>query len=393
MIHHKIINFEIKNDSLGASISLGLITLALIGAYLPGRISSFFIVPALFVLWAARRHICVDSTIRLIFLLYGAYLIIFTITSQNILRSIDGIYHIFRGLLFFPLALIFAQFVRQRGSLLVNILAVLLIVGNFFFQRDYSFAANAQGYFFSYYQNPNNAGVHLVGLLVLTIPYASAFKLRLPHWVSSFVGVATGIFLLSLTNARGAWIGLVGGVIVLLGVKRQFSFWIRVSMGLLCLAGLVALFLLFNLKGFQLTNRQELWKGLFEATSQEHLLMGYGIEMVKPVINQKQLITVTAHNMFLEIFVCSGLVGTAWIVSLIVYLIRHLQGFSYQQNTLWCMGLIGLSVFLIMAQFDLKFFAYRFNASISFFLGLIYSQRFIDHNDRQESNGLQNKPV
>lgn len=376
MINHKIFKFNTDLDSLRANISLALITLALIGAYLPGKASSFFIVPALVVLWVERRHICIDSGIKRISLFYLAYLITFTVTSQNFLISLDGVYHVIRGMLFFPLALIFAQLAGRQGLFIVNILAAICIAGNLGFGRNYLYSSGI--HFFSYYLNPNNAGVHFLGLLVLTIPNSHIYKRRLSIWLNwtlSGIGAALGLCLLALTNARGAWLGLAGSIIVLLGIKRGIPVYIKIAVGTISFALLFVLLLFFNLKGFNLDLREVLWKGLFNATIQDHLIFGHGIEMVRQVIVQKELITVTAHNMFLEIFVCSGLLGVIWILSIAFLLIRHLIRLSYQQNTLWCMGLFGLVAFLIMAQFDLKFFGFRFNASLSFFLGLVYAQR------------------
>ena len=215
----------------------------------------------------------------------------------------------------------------------------------------------------------------MTGLLVLMLPYTASGNHRWANWGVSALGLALGLFLLFLTNTRGAWLGVVGGIAALLWLKKGLPKWVRFVLGFSAALALCGLLFFANQKGFALNLRGGLWAGLLKSAVEESLFIGYGIDLVKEIILEKKLITVSAHNIFLEIFICSGLLGLAWIGVIVFFLVRHLRRFSYHQNTLWCMGVLGMVIFLIMGQFDLKFFSFRFIASLSFFLGLIYSQR------------------
>lgn len=377
----------LKAQPLVEHISMACIALALIGAYLPGRPSSFFIVPALIVLCWHHKLVQIDKKILWPFWSLLAYLLFFTVFSENHSRSADGVYQVLRGLIFFPLGLIYALLAKRRGTLWVNLLAVVCIAGNLLFERHYTVANGSSYLFFSYYINPNNAGVHLTGLLVLTLPLLASNGRRSAHWCISATGAAMGLILLLMTNARGAWLGVAGGIVILLWFKKGMPKWVRLTLGVSAASGLCLLLVFANQKGFALSLRGGLWTGLLNSTIQENLLMGYGIDLVKELILKKDLITVSAHNILLEIFICSGLIGLIWIGTIVFFLVRHLMHFSYQQNALWCMGILGIMIFLIMGQFDLKFYSFRFIASLSFFLGLIYSQRVTITREGRMSNG------
>ena len=83
----------------------------------------------------------------------------------------------------------------------------------------------------------------------------------------------------------------------------------------------------------------------------------------------------TSHNLFLEFFVSSGVVGLSFMLYLFYRLARHYAGFQFDRASLFHAGVFGLIVFLVMDQFDLKFASYRFFGTHCFFLGLIYAHR------------------
>ncbi|MDF1591688.1 MAG: O-antigen ligase family protein [Desulfobacterales bacterium] len=371
---NKIFSFKLDHikHPIAIQASLILLALALIGLYLPGKLSSFLVIPALFVTWGYRSVIQIDRQIRIAFYLLLAYLIFFTLFSQSVSHSADGVYNVLRGCLFFPFALVFAELARRKGLLFVNLLAFIVILGNFLFLHD-----PENHFFFSYYKNPNNAAVHLVGLCILVLPLVRNKKwscLSL-NSIISIVGVAIGLYLLILTNSRGAWLGVCCAVMIWGSIRRDIQTWIRLTVCGAMLLGLFALLYYLNYKGFQLSLRGGVWIALLKATVQEHLFLGFGIGCVKPLAFLKGLVLFTAHNVILEVFVCSGILGLIWVFTICFVLKRHLMRFIYHKNTLWSMGILGLSAFLIMGQFDLQFFAFRFMGSLSFFIGLIYSQR------------------
>ena len=85
--------------------------------------------------------------------------------------------------------------------------------------------------------------------------------------------------------------------------------------------------------------------------------------------------TQTAHNIFLELFVSTGLIGLAAFLYIAYRLSVLLLRQRYAGGAVLYSGIGGLTAFLVMGQFDLKFASFKFIGMISCFLGLIYSQR------------------
>ena len=369
-------NVLMKNNTFTTVLGLLILISAFITVYLPWRGASFMLVPALFVLWLCRSLIQIDSRLKLIFGLFLGYLIIFTVLSDYPRHSVKGSYDILRGCLFFPIALVVSKLTRQLGYLWLVILPSMVLFGNLAFPRIISSET-----FYSYYFNPNNAAVHLIALTFLTLPWILCSKRSLLSFAVGSLGPLCGMYLLALTNSRGAWLGFAIAVCFIALIRQEVKLWWRVAALVFTSTATVVMFLFFNFKGVSLSLRGGLWQGLLDTTTVNNPFTGFGVNSVKDVIDQIGLITRTAHNLELEIYVSSGLLGIT-MMSIIVYLLfRHVYSMKYDQNVLWCVGVAGIIAFLVMGQFDLKFASMRFFASISFFFGLIYGQRIIDEDD------------
>lgn len=354
--------------SLSESVMVGILTACLCSLYLPWKWTSFLLLPLYLFAWRERGSLRIDKKIIYAFIAFVGYVLLLSIISHAPRHSFKGLYDALRGLLLFPVGLAFAQLTSGRRSwTLVNFVAMSFVLGSFLFpQRG--------GGFYSYFANPNNAAVLLIVFVCLLVPAFQSRKPLYPYLISG-IGLITALPLLFLTNARGAWLGLAGGGLCLVlfraGIRKRYKIIAFTSI----LTPLTIAFLYYNRKGFRLSNREGLWSGLLSETIDNHFFFGYGFNAVKDLIDQLGLITRTAHNIFLEIFVASGFVGLIFMLFFIYFLWKTFSSFSYPNSPQFISGLLCIVAFVIMGQFDLKFSSFRFIGTISFFLGMIYSQR------------------
>lgn len=335
--------------------------------YLPWKGTSFLLLPLYGFAWHKRHSYKIEKEVTLLFAALLGYALFFTLVSHVPLLSAKGVYDIGRGMLLFPVGVALSGvLLDKRNWMYGNWVALLLAAGSLFFPHRLGF--------YSYFSNPNNAAVLLVVFLLFLLPAFDKKWLELSY-APSYIGLGLALYLLFLTNGRGAWLGLTAALMTLLLFRCRFSWKVKLFSCLAVLSVFSLWFLEFNRKGFSLSHRGGLWEGLFNNTWQHNLLLGYGFNGTKSLIDELGLITRTAHNIFLEIFVTSGMVGLAVVFLIMFCFWRVFRRYSYPNNHLFFSGVIALVSFWVMGQFDLKFSSFRFFATNSFFLGLIYSQR------------------
>lgn len=343
-----------------------ILVAAILSLYLPMHLS-FLLIPTLYIVIKDRKTFHIGGDLKFIFILFVIYMLIFTLTSYDLQRSVKGSYDMLRGLYLFFVALALAERLKQdRNYILMSLCVTVFIFGNFYFKR---------GHFFGYYANPNNVSVSLVLCLSLILPFFIRTRLKIYGIVLSMTGIIAGVYLLILANSRGAWAGLAIGIVIIMMFNRGISWRIRGGSVIAVLSAWSVLMVYFNIKGFSSSARFEIWSGLLYATLEHNIVAGYGINYVKDLMSDLNLPTMTAHNILLEIFVTSGVIGLLSMAYIVYRLFRHLTSYEYNQNMLYYVGILGAIAFLIMGQFDLKFSSFKFIASMSMFIGLIYSQR------------------
>lgn len=325
------------------------------------------LLPLYWFAWRERHGFKIGKEVIILFVALLSYALFFSLFSHVPRLSFKGCYDILRGMLLFPVAVALAPlFLDKKNWLYANLIALLLVSGTLLFPQS-------QG-FYSYFVNPNNAAVLLILFLLFLIPAFDQLRLDLLI-VPALIGSVLALYLLFLTNGRGAWLGLATALLALLLFRCRFSRKIKLYSCSAVFVVFSVLFLAFNYKGFDLRLRGGLWEGLFSETLQNNFLLGYGFNSTKSLIDQLGLITRTAHNVFLEMFVTSGVVGLIVMAVILFYAWRIFRRYSYPNNHLVFAAIIALVSFWVMGQFDLKFASFRFFATNSFFLGLLYSQR------------------
>lgn len=352
-------------------------SLAILFIYMPkGDFSPIGLLVAILILYTRRADFSVNSRLKIVCWLFIAYLIFFTLTSENIPRSIKGLYDMLRGILLFPVALLWVNELRSRARYnALFILVSMLIIGNLFFARPEGF--------YGYHPNPNNTGVTLWIFAIFAF-FGMSFT---PRWSNfsqtgfyliNLLAGALSLYLILLTNARGVWLALVSGALIVLFAMPQLKKSQKLLLSATVSGIFLALFLFANFKGDSLSRRQEIWIGLFKHSVNDHLWLGYGLNVVKDVLSKYHIIEQTAHNIFLEIFASTGVIGLVIFMSMLVWTIRLYWQQRYTKGPIFYLGIAGLTGLFAMAMFDLKFSGFRLIGMAFFFAGLIYSQRLAD---------------
>jgi len=367
-----------NNSGLIGTVELLFLIVPIITINLPNvGISSLFLFLCLPIIYLRREVWFVEKDLKIAFLMLLAWGVFFTATSEIPLRSVKGGYDMLRAAILFPIAMLVSEYLRtwQRGSIL-SLSAMVLIALNFLYPRgDF----HSQVFFFGYHDNPNNAAVNLFLMIMLSLlihqwrgESSRGYKVAA---AVSFLGTLAGIVLFIMTNSRQAWVALLIPPIFYLWVNARISIRYKLAISTVAAISFSCLLIYFNYKGVSLSRREEIWFGLFSLTVSNHLWFGYGLNVVKDVLTEHSIITQTAHNLFLEVFTSSGVLGLLWFLSMLVMMWSAYVRFEYKKSMLFFVGVCGFFGYFIMAMFDLKLSSYRFLGTYAFFLGLIYSQR------------------
>lgn len=343
----------------------------LFALYMPGAARDALFLLALVVAYSERRRLVLDAGIRRIAYAMVIYIVVFTVLSTDAGRSAKGAYDMLRGMLaFFVGYLLALQCVDGRKLAVLTVGALLMLLGNLAFYNPYR-----EFGFYGYFPNPNNSAVAIIMFTIFSVPPFGKFPGHRVVRALGAVGFLLGTYLLVLTNARGAWLGLFGASVVLLFLLPRVGRRQRIAMSIVLACGLAGAVLWANVKGFSLSERDLIWKGLLSDAWHNRPWFGYGLNSIKDVLAELNLPTQTAHNLFLEIFVASGAFGLAYMIAFISGAVRYFAGFRYADSSQLYIGAMGIAAYLIMAQLDLKMSSFTFMASVSLLLGMIYSQR------------------
>ena len=342
---------------------------AAVSVALPWNITSLFFIMGIFGIYLRRHELLVENQLRILGIGFALWTLLYSLFfTTNIDHSVKGAYDMVRGLCLFPMAYLFIKDIEAKPSLTLytQVIAWLLLIGNWVIPQP--------GNFFGYWVNPNNVAVSVWLMLLLAIPirYSWVKRYRIANAVM-WLGLLSSIGLLMLSNSRGQWLGATVAIGLYLALSRiRFRYYWLAGLGV---AFSLALFFV-NYKGFALDNRSQIWLPLFNVTTEHHPLFGYGINSVQAVltklgINQQEDVQ-TAHNIFLEVYVSTGISGLILFLSWLGYALKFFISKTYRDSLLFFAGLSGLASFFVMGQFDLKLASYRYIGVMAIFFAYLY---------------------
>lgn len=347
---------------------------SVLSIYVPYGARDPLLLLALIVCYRERRLISIDVDLKYVAVLFLAYIVIFTLLSTEWGRSVKGAYDMVRGLLVFFVGYLLGVKLKDPVKFFIfTLLVVVMILASFYLPQTYGEGK----LFYGYHVNPNNTAVALTVYTIFCIPMLENPRSK-GALVLSTIGIGAGLYLLVLTNSRGAWLGVFGAALVIIFMQSQASMRFRMLVTSVISSLFVGVLVFANYKGESLSYRDLIWSGLFRETIATHPWLGFGLNRVKDVMQESGLPTLTAHNIFLEIFVSTGVIGLVFVAFILALLMRHLMSFCYCRTAQFYMGIAGLTAYFLMAQFDLKLSSFIFMATISLFLGILYSQRRLE---------------
>lgn len=351
-----------------------LMMATVIALYLPGHWRTLPLIPALIYSLLNRNVIDIDRTLRIWTMLFLCYVAVFTLLAENVPVAVKGMYDILRGCLYFFTGYFFGKTLRtDRHYTWLLLVPLAVLAGSFLLHQQPVTPGTHPSGFYGYHPNPNNSAFVVVVVLAFVLPAVFMPHKSVTRLSLGVAGLGMGLVLMYYANSRNAWIALFLGLTVtaVTGLRDRRKLLIGLIVTQLLLLAIVLLY--FNQKGFSMPVRIDIWARLLEMTVSEHPWLGYGINNTKEVLTRAGLPVLIAHNLFVDIFVSSGMVGTLLFTLLCIALVVVLARKTCSTATATRIGLAGLLMFGFMSMFDLKFASVTLSGALAFFTGAAYS--------------------
>jgi O-antigen ligase len=329
----------------------------------PVGISSALLVFALVVLYRHRKEFRLSQDLKQVFYLFLAYIVTFTLISDYPQDSVKGLYDIVRSLFLFWIGFLFLDLVEKHElNTFFLIVTALILASHFLFpQRN--------GMHFGFHMNQNNVSVQV--FLTMAVGLGLVRRQALSLMLGAVI-LSLGLALLLIANTRGILLGIFIASVVL--VNMHFHATKRVLLAQAAMIGIFIVYVFMINDDFSLSNRDEIWQALINFTLDEHALLGTGLNTIKPVLASISVRYLTAHNLFLEIFASSGLIGLTFFCFILYRLVRFYLRQEFRQSFAHTIALFALIVFFVEFQFDLKFTAFSFMGIMFGLFGMVYHE-------------------
>jgi hypothetical protein len=347
---------------------LFVLTATVLALYIPSGFRTLPLAFSLVYIFMHRMEICVDKDLKIWLLAFLFFVLIFTLSAENISSARKGLYDIFRGCIYFLPGYYFGKRLltnKQYSWLLM--LVFILLAGNYFIYHE-------PVDFYGYHQNPNNTAFGVALLMIFMLPILFSQKIVLVNIVIGSIGIITGLALLYAANSRSTWVALFISFMALTMIHNRKNSRLIVTLVILqaLLLGIVLFY--FNHKGFAMPVRIAMWNELIDHTINNHIWLGYGINNTKELLVALGLPALMAHNLFVDVFVSTGLIGLMIFLFLSIACAWIFCNKNYNITTVFYIGISGFVMFGFISMFDLKFAGLQFIGVVAYFLGVIYSQ-------------------
>lgn len=351
-----------------------LMLATVLALYMPGHLRTLPLLPALIYLVLNRSAVSVEPALQIWALLFVAYLAMFSLLANDLSTAWKGTYDILRGCLYFFTGYCFGTRLQaNRHYPWVLLLLTAVLAGSFLFHQAPAVTDSQSAGFYGYHANANNSAFVIVLVLAFVLPVLFPPPKPATGMVAGLAGIATSLPLLYYASSRNAWLAVFLGLTVLGIASLRGRRSLRVVTGAGGFVLLAVLLLYFNRKGFSIPARTDTWTRLVDITVSEHPWLGHGINNTKAVLSNAGSPVQTAHNLLVDVFVSTGIIGTLLFGALFTGLVLILARNSYRVTTAFQIGLAGLVMFGSISMFDLKFASITLTGALAFFTGVLYS--------------------
>jgi len=255
------------------------------------------------------------------------------------------------------------------------------------------------GRFYSTFENPNVYGTYLL----LAIPLAAACIVYAKKGLTKLVAVGvTGMLLINLiaTYSRGCYLALVLGigVFVLIIKKQLVALFVPAVFALPFILPATVVNRIFSIVNPDETStifRVHIWRGTIRMLGDFWPIgLGQGemaFNSAYPFYSLAAIVTPHSHNLFLQIFVETGIVGLLVFLGFVACFYRAQFNFLRRVNELRlrvmsASMIAAVTSFLFQGVFDYAFYNYRVMMVFYLFIGLgIAFTRVYDNSHTEES--------
>lgn len=342
----------------------------ILSIYLPAKIDGLMTILALPVLYAYKNNFVIDEYLKKLAVIFFLFLLIFTITSQDIILSSVSFFRVLRGVVFFFIAQLFLLIDDDCISYLPHsVLLFFAINSNFLFKKQHIIANEI---FYGYYSHPNTQAFSICFFLVLSL---ILFGLTKDNKIKiiNLINIASALLLLFVANSRSAWFGITAAGLAVIALNPAFNIKRKIILfsGVACVG--LSWLVFFSKKSTGLAGRDVLWKILVNETYTNHPLLGYGLNSNKYILSKFTDIGNMSHNSIVELYSSTGILGAIiFISSCIFLLLLIIKIFLKKADFQLTVYLFGLLTFVFISFFDMKLFDYTFMATIFLFLGFLF---------------------
>jgi putative inorganic carbon (HCO3(-)) transporter len=297
----------------------------------------------------------------------------------------------FKWLEYITIFILFQDTLSHRTRLRNVILIILIAAGivgidgliqkisgiEFLRQRPIGWARNQTYAITGPFNHYNDLGAYLVIILSLAVALLVSGQIKkIYKWVLTTLGILLWLCLL-LTFSRGAWLGLISSLFLMLVLSPKNKKWI-----LLCITFItVIIFLIpaarerylftFGLGGD--ADRFAVWQIAFRMIKENPFLgKGIGTFMDYFSIHARGLVVQYAHNCFLQIWAETGifsLLSFILFIGLILY--KGIKAFKERTDFLLFGLICGIFGFLVHSFFDTQFYSLQLATLFWSMLGLL----------------------
>lgn len=322
-----------------------------------------------------KKEVYAKREFIFLFYFFCSYLLIFTLTSQNIPKSLVADFKIIRAFFFFPIAGLFFFLVKEIKTILPHsIIIFLFVVSNFLFIKKHIVPNKI---YFSYYNHPNFAGFSIFFLIIIAV-YLLILSKEKAEKILNSITILVGLGLIVISNSRSIWLGVILFSLSLIFLSKKISR--RFKLLFFCILILFTT-LLFCYKDSKkpldsMSIRASVWATTYDDTMTNHPLVGFGFGTFKLFFTKLKDLAIKPHNSIVEIFQSSGILGLL-MMSIVLFLLffniykiyrREQEKQDLRIVILSCSALLGL---FFVSLFDFRFFDFQFMASIMVFLGFL----------------------